>query len=236
MADIALTGLEEFIALGKQTHFARADRFQVNIKLPPALSEFDTSHTRNLSLLCENTTLPGKTIGARSLRINGVNEQRAHTADYGDNISFDFIVDLSWTPRRLFEKWLELCVTDVAGTDGIRGAREVGYYTDYISEVDIITLKPNLSDENPDSATYKVTLYEAWPISITSQALSYNSQTFIRLTATFVYKYWTSEAIDVAEINTDPAVTSLVEFDTDELEALVKKPQGLIARFNKRLP
>ena len=234
MADIALTGLQEFIALGKQTYFARADRFQVNFKLPAAMAEFDTSHTRNLSLLCENTTLPGKSVGSRTLRINGVNEQRAHTVDYGDTITFDFIVDLSWTPRRLFEAWTELCITDVGASDGIRGAREVGYYSDYISEIDIITLKPDLSDENPDAATYKVTLYEAWPKSIGAQQLSYNSQSFIKLSVTFVYKYWISEAIDVQEINTDSQITSLLEFDTDDKPAMPTKPQGLINRFNKR--
>ena len=130
--------LQNFISLVKTRNLARTERFFVEFNAPPAaLGTVDSKDMRDLMLLCEDAAFPGKTIGTRTLRINGLNEQRAHTADYmGDSITLQFYVDADWTPRIVMEKWMDLCV------DPANKGREVGWYDDYIGTITLHALIP----------------------------------------------------------------------------------------------
>jgi hypothetical protein len=215
MANVNIPTLQEFIALARGG-FSRADRFVVNFNVPPALPGASAFYNlRDFSMLCEEAAFPGKTIGTRTLRINALNEQRAHTVDYmGDSITFQFIVDLNWSVRRFFEDWMNVCV----GNETVTGdrpsiTREVGYYQDYISNISINSLIPRHdgvssftqldkstqyepSDvsvtQPPEVSNFQMNLYEAWPRNMNVQQVSYGSQTFHRLNITFTYKYYTT--------------------------------------------
>lgn len=193
MADIGITNLNEFIALGKDPGFARSDRFQVNFTARPAGSSDGMIY---LSLLCEEASFPGLFINTRSLRINALSEQRAHTIDYmGDSITMTFLVDNTWYVREAFEAWMELCIAQ--GDSNSAGSREVGYYNDYTSTLEMVSLAParTSDDQIGDAATYQITMYEIWPKAISSQQFSNQAQNLMRLTVTFAFKWWVSEAI-----------------------------------------
>lgn len=186
MADVNPPTLQDFIALGR-AGFARTDRFVVVFTAPPGLPGGDM---RSFSMLCEEAAFPGKVVGTRTLRINALNEQRAHTIDFmGDTITFQFIVDLNWRVRQFFENWIDLCVGNQNTTSV---SREVGYYSDYIQKISVYALAPSLDPENPDISTYQLDLYEAWPRNMNVQQISYNNTTYHRLNVTFTYKYWKS--------------------------------------------
>ena len=105
--------LEQFITLVKTKGLARQERFFVQI------SDLD----RDLTLLCDEATLPGKNIAVRTLRINGMDEYRASTVDYGGNsITLSFIIDTEWTARQAMEEWMITCVS--SRMEG----NEVGFY------------------------------------------------------------------------------------------------------------
>jgi len=58
-------------------------------------------------LLCHQASLPGKNIGTRQLRINGLSRTFAQTADYmGDSITLEFLIDTDFTPRIIMERWM----------------------------------------------------------------------------------------------------------------------------------
>ena len=131
--------LQNFISLVKTRNLARTERFFVQFNRPPkGLGDIESIQgIQDLMLLCEDAAFPGKTIGTRTLRINGLNEQRAHTADYmGDSITLQFYVDTDWTPRIIMEKWMELCV------DPAYKGREVGWYDDYKGTITLHALIP----------------------------------------------------------------------------------------------
>lgn len=129
--------LQDFLSLVKSRNLARAERFFVNFGPPAGLISSFGEKFRDMTLLCEDAALPGKSIGTRTLRINGLNEQRAHTADYmGDSITLQFFVDTDWTPRVIMEKWLELCV------DPAQNGNEVGWYDDYVGNITLHALIP----------------------------------------------------------------------------------------------
>jgi hypothetical protein len=133
--------LSDFLALARNKNFSRTDRFMVKFNLPLGLMEEFSSETdvKSLTLMCEEAAFPGKIINPRPFRINGLTENRASTADYmGDSMTFQFLLDSTWLPRRVFERWMRLCVT------GPESSREVGFYQDYISDISIFALVPAL--------------------------------------------------------------------------------------------
>ena len=119
--------LEQFITLVKTKGLARQERFFVQI------SDLD----RDLTLLCDEATLPGKNIAVRTLRINGMDEYRASTVDYGGNsITLSFIIDTEWTARQAMEEWMITCVS--SRMEG----NEVGFYSDYVKSIGLYALVP----------------------------------------------------------------------------------------------
>jgi hypothetical protein len=132
-SDVNIGTLQEFMALVKRNGLARTDRFVVNFAVP-----------QDVILLCEEASFPGKTIDTRTLRINGLSEQRAHTKNYGGDLTLTFLVDNSWGVRDVFEAWMETCIGAGSTTDSIQPAayREVGFYSDYVNDITITALTP----------------------------------------------------------------------------------------------
>lgn len=120
--------LEQFLTLIRNKNLSRMERFFVS--LPVTLG-------RNLTLLCEEAAIPGKTITPRTLRINGLNEYRPETADYmGESITLQFLIDSDWEPRYAMEEWMKRCISDP------RLGREVSFYDDYAFDITLYALMP----------------------------------------------------------------------------------------------
>lgn len=131
--------LEQFMALIKSKNLARTERFFVQIGIPAGMIGLDSAVRNKITamiLLCEEAAIPGKTINTRTLRINGLNEQRAETADYMGEITLQFLIDTDWAPREIIETWMTHCVNhpDLG--------REVGFYENYIANVTLHALVP----------------------------------------------------------------------------------------------
>ena len=127
--------LEQFISFVKTSGLARQERFFVQF-YGLGLGQ---NAERDLSLLCHEASLPGKNIAVRTLRINGIDEYRASTVDYGGSITLSFIIDTSWIARKAMENWMSVCVDDKRfGTIG----HQVGFYRDYVKNIELHALVP----------------------------------------------------------------------------------------------
>jgi len=141
MTDLGLTygthqtipTLENFVSLVKEKNLSRSERFFASFGYVTTQQKV----MKDLQLLCEDINLPGKTIKNKTLRINGLDERRAQTAEYGgDNLTLNFLVDTDWTPRKYFEEWMGSCVGPV--TEG----KEVGFYSSYAKNISLFALMP----------------------------------------------------------------------------------------------
>lgn len=190
--------LQEFIDLARGG-FARKDRFVVSFNIPEIMHGFEET-ARELMMLCESATMPGKLITTKTLRINTINEYRASTTDYlGSSIIFSFYVPIYWDVRMFFEQWM----SQITGNelDRFNGAappsnRAVAFYDDYISRITISALNPNPTIDRPDVPSYVLQLNEAWPISLHSQTFSYSNTEIQRLSVECVYKWWDHLYVD----------------------------------------
>lgn len=180
--------VQDFIGLVRRKGLARIEKFQVNIFGPRIGSVADE---KDISLLCEEATIPGLTIGTRVARLHNLNIQRPSTIDYmGDSANFTFLVDGSWDVRKYFDKWMKMIVND---------NREVKEYVSIIGGIEIyaihegsiseLEVKDGVGTYN-EHKRYGVFLEEAFPRSMTLAPLSYGNPGILRLNVSFAYKSW----------------------------------------------
>ena len=188
MSEIYIPTLQDFIALGSNTNFARTDKFVVNFIKPTGMVDYQQAQVPFiLSMVCEEASFPGKTISTRELRINALTETRAQAIDYGGTIAFTFLTDYAFTARNFFDTWQSLCIDDTT--------RQVSFYDDYVSTISIASLHPlqNLPNNLDSYPVWAMEIHEAWPVKVDAQQVSYSTQQFLRLNVEFAFKYWTRD-------------------------------------------
>jgi len=155
---------------------ARTNRFEIYISKPPmALS---TGRPWNVSLYCEQASLPPINIASKSFKIFGPSYQRPFTAEYGgEGISVMFHVDRDMKVKNFFDEWMYKVVDPDTGT--------VGYQEDYTTSINIRQL------DEQENVTYEIELTEAYPRSMNLMELNNaaTNQTH-RLNILFGYRYW----------------------------------------------
>lgn len=197
MANLFIPNLQDFLGLARTRGFARKNRYLVEF-FPPIRSSSVGSFSalRNLnneiSLLCEEASFPGKSIVTRSLRINALSEQRAHTVDYKNKeINFKFIIDTKWQAKFFFDTWMAQAINPMRERES--NPREVGYYNDYAGQIKIYSLNPIFQTDNTSNVEeplYGITLHEAWPISLEAQNMETGAENFHRLNVGVTFKWW----------------------------------------------
>lgn len=134
--------LQNFIAWVRGNGLQKTNRFLMYIENPRGLKLKKYGNTSNDILLAvEDISIPAKTIQTRTLRIAGLNEQRAHTVDYGgtQGLSVTFLIDHTHDLQKYFEDWTRLMVS--------HETREIGEYDTYISKAHLYFLRPNYPGE-----------------------------------------------------------------------------------------
>jgi hypothetical protein len=134
--------LQNFIAWVRGNGLQKTNRFYFYLETPPGIKMKQYGNTKNdILLAAEDISIPAKTIQTRTLRIAGLNEQRAHTVDYGGTQGFTvtFLVDHTHDLQRYFEDWTKLMVS--------HESREVGEYDTYITKAHLYFLRPNYPGE-----------------------------------------------------------------------------------------
>lgn len=180
--------VENFLSLVRNKGLARIEKFQVNIFGPNVVSTMDE---RDISLLCEEASIPGLVIGTRVARLHNLNIQRPSTIDYGgDSANFTFLVDGSWGVRRYFDRWMKLIISD---------SREINEYVNIIGGIEIRAIHEGSIDDTgltngntvyEEHTRYGVFLEEAFPRSMSMQPVSYGNPGIQRLNVSFAYKSW----------------------------------------------
>lgn len=91
-------------------------------------------------------------------------------------VTMTFYVDKEMKVKLFFDEWLSNIQNPFT--------RTFAYYEDYISNIDVIVYDTQLNSR------YKVSMYEAYPKSISAIQMDYNNKDVMRIQVTFQYKYW----------------------------------------------
>lgn len=171
----SFTKLENFLSEIRSQYTPRSDRFEVVFNMPRAL--LNRVNARQLSLYCEEAQIPGFSATNLPVKIGAWTEYRTQNVEFlTTEMSFTFIIDEKWRVREAFEEWISLA--------GNPNSKEVGYYEDYVSTIDI----KSLSVDNDVLAEWR--LIDATPKLINLTPVSWGNSGILRMSVSFSAKNW----------------------------------------------
>lgn len=174
-----MASLNEFIGSVKSEGLMRNNRFSVFFNIPSAISSI--KDLRKVMLYCDSAALPSVTVETTQARTFGEFREMPYNRLF-DNVQLSFYVDNSMQVKLLFDSWINSIQDPVT--------RNFNYYNNYITDMTIDVF------DISDKSRYQVTLYQAYPKSISAITLDYANKDIMKLQVSMNYKYWISTAVD----------------------------------------
>tara|TARA_Y100000034_G_scaffold91101_1_gene109834 strand:+ start:78 stop:632 length:555 start_codon:yes stop_codon:yes gene_type:complete len=167
------------------------DKYMVTISQPAGFNLDQVVH-RRLSILCENVTLPTKSLATYEKSIYGPVKAMPYRMTFTE-ASMSFIMTDSMQEKKYFDAWQNKIVDPKTGN--------LGFFDDYVADISIKKFSRTAFNEG-STPTYEVKLIDAWPSIVSEVQLSYSGGTeAMKLSVTFQFKKWESETLT----NTGPA-------------------------------
>lgn len=169
---------------------ARTNRYRAVIPFPT----LGNGNIQLAELFCDSVTLPGINIATTPQRVFGEVREMPYEKIY-DAVQMTFYVDSQMIIKSVFDQWLSLVINP--------DSRTVQYYNSYIKDIELYVV--NVDQSTP----YKLTLYEAYPKTISPIQMSAESRELMKLTVSFSYKYWkaSSAVASAQKLNTNSRIT-----------------------------
>lgn len=176
---MSVTTLNDFIAKTK-LGLAKTNRYTISIATPETLStQISASSGVNLQtvhLFCDQVQLPGLTVNTSQIKTFGEIREMPYEFNY-DPIQMVFLVDRNMVVKSYFDQW----ILGIQNGD----SRTFKYYKEYIAP----TLDIEVQDLS-ENTRYVVTLYEAYPKTVSSVQMGYEQKDIMKLSVSMNYKYW----------------------------------------------
>lgn len=164
------------------------DKSNAGIGIP-----YDSNSSELYSLLCSEASLPGSSLATHEINndFTGVTERHAYRRIYDDRADFTFYVDQEHNIIKFFENWMTFIVneqytdenrTPNRGMEMDNFSYRVNYPNLYRTEIYINKFE---RDYLGRYTRYRFT--QAYPISISSMPVSYDSSSLLKCTVSFTY-------------------------------------------------
>jgi hypothetical protein len=157
------------------------------------------------SLLCSETSLPGSSLATLETNndFTGVTERHAYRRIYDDRIDFTFYVDHDYNVIKFFENWIGYIANEqYTDENGVKNnaielpnySYKVRYPNLYRTEVYV-----NKFERDYNGRYIRYRFLQAYPISIQSMPVSYDSSSLLKCTVSFTYTRY----LTTGEFNTE---------------------------------
>jgi len=190
---------------------ALTSHYEVYIPEPPEKAKNFIGNIISLNgselfrLSCSEASLPGSSLTTHELNndFSGVTQRHAYRRLYDDRIDFTFYVNQTYDQIRYFERWLQFISGEQIALKDTNTFHRVSYPKDYKTTVYIRkferTVKANMGKDKGGSLQAPIVngdyigqslLYEfinAFPISVNSMPVSYDSSQLLKCTVAFSY-------------------------------------------------
>lgn len=210
-------------------HFAKfgdvnkTDKFDVTIPLPNKLAVGDFK-SRELSFQCENAEIPSVDVVPIEYRHYGFQQKIPHHLVYPP-LSLTFYCNSELMEKKLFDNWANLCIPNATGL--VEYSEDNTGFKNYETNI-----KVNLYNSQ-GQLRYYAEMVDAFPISVSQLSTNWADDSVQRLTVTFAYKKWITDA-DKAEQALDPLDAKKVTNYTN-LEAILGNARVLAPTIIKKI-
>jgi hypothetical protein len=190
---------------------ALTSHFAVKIVPPPGVITFVANNARipgfsqdkldELSLLCSEATLPGSSLFTNEVTgdFTGVTEKMVYRRQYDDQSSFTFYVDQDYSIIEFLEGWMNYIVNEDSQEKYLsdNASYRMKFRNDYAGTIAISKFERNMGQvintgkanvaPNYSATEMDYNFIRAYPISIDSMPVSYESGTILKCIVNFTY-------------------------------------------------
>jgi hypothetical protein len=158
-----------------------------------------------IEISCSEASLPGSSLMTNEINddYTGVTERHAYRRQYDDRIDFTFYVDSNYKIINFFESWIAYCVSE--NNFNRLGNRDYFYRMNFPDEYQTDDMFITKFDRNHEQSI-QYQFIGAYPISITSMPVSYESSQLLKCSVSFTYiRYLLKNRKIIAEVEPKPA-------------------------------
>ncbi len=158
-----------------------------------------------LNLLCNETVLPGSSLATHSITsdFTGVTEKHAYRRNFDDRIDLTFMVNAdnnAYLPIKFFEGWIKYISDEKTeqgyGVPDKQYSYRMKYPEEYYGGLAITKFERNHHSGGPELTYHFV---NAFPISMTSMPVSYDTSQMLKCTVSFSYiRYYVDQVSPTA--------------------------------------
>lgn len=150
-----------------------------------------------IELSCSEASLPGSSLATNEINndYTGVSERHAYRRLYDDRADFTFYVDVNYYIVDYFENWISYVINEsnFKEMQNRNYTYRVNFPDDYKTDNLYITKferdydKPRDNKQNKENRPLTYKFINAYPISINSMPVSYDSSQLLKCTVSFTY-------------------------------------------------
>ena len=140
-----------------------------------------------IELSCSEASLPGSSMMTNEINddYTGVTERHAYRRQYDDRIDFTFYVDRNYDIITFFERWISYCAGENLQT--ALETRNYFYRVNFPNDYQTDALYVTKFERDVFGTALEYKFIRAYPISITSMPVSYDSSQLLKCTVSFTY-------------------------------------------------
>jgi len=168
---------------------AKTCRFAVRILPQGSLIQNYADFCRDFTHLCEIAEMPGRGFMNVDVRYYGPNQKLPFQTTYED-INLTFLCRTDSIERQFFDDWMYE-INPVNSFD-------FSYRDDYKAQIDVFQFADysDLEDDTAPIATYAMSMYNAYPILVNPQPMTWGDAQFQRVVVSFTYTHWSRKGYD----------------------------------------
>lgn len=186
----------------------------------------NTENQKTIQIACSEASLPGSSLMTNEINddFTGVTERHAYRRQYDDRIDFSFYVDTDYKIINFFESWIAYVVGEDSYADLERSNYfyRVNYPSNYKTDNLYIT---KFERDYQDSGQLVYQFIGAYPISIASMPIAYDSSQLLKCTVSFTYTRYRVSNIRAATPQSSTPTNSALE-GTPTSTVVLYSPNG----------
>lgn len=164
-----------------------------------------------LTISCSEASLPGSNLATHELNndFTGVTQRHAYRRIYDDRSDFTFYVNHGYDQIRYFEAWMRyISGEQVSGAENLNNFYRTRYPKQYKSPVISVTKFERSLGTKKTSGKMEYKFINAFPISISSMPVSYDSSQLLKVTVSFTYDRYVAGNVASNQPTGEPSAPS----------------------------
>ena len=160
----------------------KKNRFSVEVTPPTSMMSTITADTINF--LAKAVSFPAKTLAGTEFRYAGKYQIKVPYETTYENVAITLLNTGNYSPRKFWNNWFNHIQNNTT--------KNMQYYEKYVGTVVISQYLDDEESLDPTRAAYKVTLHNAWPITMNAIEMTWESAELMDMQVDINYSYWTA--------------------------------------------